>query len=101
MFDHSWALLGPREQEAMRKLAVFRGGFRRERSARRWRVRRCRCWPRLVDKSLLRLSPSGRFDRHPLLYQYTRERFSEHPEEQAQAEERHGPAVLSPCHSRY
>jgi tetratricopeptide (TPR) repeat protein len=44
----------------------------------------------LVDKSLLRVSVAGRYDRHPLLYQYTQEKLAKHPEEQAQARAAHG-----------
>ena len=89
VFDHSWELLTQREKEAIRKLAVFRGGFRREAAA----VVVGATLPLLagmVDKSLLRLNPGGRFDRHPLLYQYTRDKLLERPEEKAVAEARHG-----------
>ncbi len=89
VFDHSWALLGQREQEVLRRLSVFRGGFRREAAS----VVAGATLPllaRLVDKSLLSMSPEGRYDRHPLLSYYTSEKLAEHPEEQGEIEEKHG-----------
>ncbi len=89
VFDHSWSLLSEGEREVLRRLAVFRGGFRREAAA----VVAGATLPllaRLVDASLLTMSPEGRYDRHPLLAQYTREILAEHPKERADVEERHG-----------
>ena len=30
MFEHSWSLLQPQEQDGLRRLSVFRGGFQQE-----------------------------------------------------------------------
>jgi predicted ATPase len=93
VFDHSWALLRDGEREVFRRLSVFRGGFRREAAA----MVACASMSvlaRLVDASLLHMSPDGRYDLHPLLSAYTREKLTEHPEERAKAEERHGSYFL-------
>ena len=93
VFDHSWSLLLEGEREVLRGLSVFRGGFRREAAA----VVAGATLPvlaRLVDTSLLHLSVEGRYDRHPLLTQCTREKLAEHPEERQGAEQRHGSYYL-------
>ncbi len=93
VFDHSWALLSEREKEGLRRLSVFRGGFRREAAA----VVAGATLPllaRLVEKSLLHMSSEGRYDRHPLLAQYTREKLAELPEERKETEQRHGASYL-------
>jgi hypothetical protein len=88
-FEHSWRLLSSREQEILRKLSVFRGGFTREAAATVTGAT-AHNLVALVDKSLLRVSPRGRYDRHSLLYQYTQEKLAEHPLEEAQTQEAHG-----------
>jgi predicted ATPase len=89
VFDQSWALLTLAEQEALRRLSVFAGGFRAE-AARSVANVPLPILAALADKSLLRLSPSGRYLRQELLHRYMRERLAEHPNEQVEAEERHG-----------
>ena len=89
VFDYSWHLLMEEEQAVLRKLAVFRGGFRRE-AAAEVAGATLSILSSLVDKSFLTLTLTGRYRRHPLVLQYTREKLSEHPEEKAQVEERHG-----------
>lgn len=69
LFDHSWALLSPQEQEALPKLSVFRGGFAMEQAGEVAGAG----WPLLlglVDKSLLQTDGDGRFDLHELTRQY-------------------------------
>lgn len=87
-FDHSWTLLAAEEQDALRKLSVFVGGFSREAAARVAYASIPRL-AALVDKSLLRTLESGRYDRHPLLYEYTQEKLAERPEEWAATRARH------------
>ncbi len=72
-FDYSWKLLSPREQEVLAKLSVFRGGFRRE-AASEVTGATIPLLASLVDKSLLRVLTNGRYDQHPLVYQYSREK---------------------------
>ncbi len=91
MFDPSWALLS--EREVLRRLSVFQGGFMRE-AAAVVAGATLLLLARLVDKSLLHTSPEGRYDRHPLFAQYTREKLAELPEERAEVEKRHGSHYL-------
>ncbi|CAN5770271.1 BTAD domain-containing putative transcriptional regulator [soil metagenome] len=87
-FEHSWRLLGEVEQDGLRKLSVFRGGVTREGAAVVAGVP-IPVLAALVDKSMLRVAPGGRYDRHPLLYGYSREKLAERPDQEARLEERH------------
>ena len=88
VFEASWRLLSPGEQAVLAKLAVFRGGFRRE-AANSVVGATIPVLASLVDRSLLRVSPTGRYDRHPLLYQFTREKLTEQPSTHAETENEH------------
>ncbi|MCA9839178.1 MAG: AAA family ATPase, partial [Trueperaceae bacterium] len=83
-FEQSWKLLSPKEQEVLRKLSVFVGGFRRE-AASEVAGATIPLLASLVDKSLLRVLQNGRYDRHPLLYQFTREKLKNQPSEETEA----------------
>jgi predicted ATPase/Tfp pilus assembly protein PilF len=85
----SWVLLTPQEQEAFRKLSVFKGGFRRE-AASEVAGATIPMLASLVDKSLLRVAPDGRYDFHPLLYQFTSEKLTTHLDEKKEVEVKHG-----------
>ncbi len=87
VFDSSWDLLTTDEQEALRRLAVFRGGFCRE-AAQELGVS-LPLLTALVDKSLLRRSPAGRYDMLEVLRQYAADKLLRAPAEEAQARERH------------
>ena len=89
VFDHAWALLSEREKEVVRSLSVFRGGFSRE-AAVAVTGATLPLLARLVDKSLLHIGQDGRYDRHPLLSRYSKEKLAEHPDEHAEAEQQHG-----------
>ena len=75
VFDHSWALLTPAEQQALRRLSVFRGGFGRARAEPVADATLLQL-ASLVDKSLLHRSQeeapssSGRFELHERVRQY-------------------------------
>jgi predicted ATPase len=88
-FDYSWQLLSQKEQEILRKLSVFVGGFRRE-AANEVAGATIPLLASLVDKSLFRVSPTGRYDQHPLLHQFAREKLEEQATEQTQTREEHG-----------
>ena len=49
----------------------------------------------LVDKSLLRVSPAGRYDRHPLIYQYTFEQLAEDRQELETSFDKHARYFLT------
>ncbi len=72
VFDHSWKLLSDQEQNAFCKLAVFRGRFGRE-SAEQVAGASLLILSALVDKSLVRVTPSGYYEMHELLRQYAGE----------------------------
>lgn len=75
-FEHSWKLLKPREQTVLSGLSVFQKGFRRE-AAGEVVGATLSVLASLVDKSLLRVTPDSRFDRHPLIYGYAQEKLDE------------------------
>ncbi len=87
-FEHSWSLLTTNEQVALRKLSVFAGGFRLE-AARYVANASLPILANLVDKSLLGVSGEGRYERHPLLHEYTKEKLGEHPEEEMRCQDKH------------
>jgi predicted ATPase/DNA-binding SARP family transcriptional activator len=88
VFDHSWSLLRPREQQALRALSVFRGGWTREAGAA---VADAGLPVHLAlrDASLLSRDAAGRFAWHPLVGQYASERADERPAERDAAQDRH------------
>ncbi len=88
VFDASWELLTDEERTALRKLSVFRGGFRREAASAVAGVN-LPVLASLIDKSFLTMTAAGRYRRHPLIYQYTQEKLARHPEEKAETEEKH------------
>ncbi|MFN8418603.1 MAG: AAA family ATPase [Anaerolineae bacterium] len=88
VFEHSWLLLDGAECSVFPKLAVFRGGFRRE-AAERVAGATLGILSALVDKSLLYVDASGRYDLHELLRQFAEEKLSESPSDHRQAREDH------------
>lgn len=88
VFEHSWRLLGGREQAVLARLSVFRSPFRRE-AAAEVAGASLPLLAALMDKSLLLAVPGGRYGRHPLLYDYTAEKLAGHPAEQARVQETH------------
>lgn len=90
VFDHSWRLMSDEEQTVFMKLSVFRGGFDRD-AAERVAGATLSTLGGLVEKSLLRNLPSGRYDIHELLRQYANE----------QLEASLTPGVIRDIHSAY
>lgn len=88
-FEHSHKLLTQEEQAVLRRLAVFRGGFTRQAAAVVAEAK-LPLLAALLDKSLLRVTAQGRYDRHPLLYQYTQDKLAENPQEMRRVQEKHG-----------
>ena len=87
-FDHSWSQLSAREKQVLRRLASFSGGFRRE-AASRVADATIPLLASLVDKSLLKVDQSGRYDLHPLLQQFLAEKLAENPGEDTDTRARH------------
>jgi predicted ATPase/DNA-binding SARP family transcriptional activator len=73
VFEYSWSLLAPEEQQVFMRLAIFPGGFRRE-AAEKVAGAPLSLLFTLVDKSLLRASAAGRYDMHNLLHQFVSEK---------------------------
>ena len=88
-FEYSWKLLSDKERETMQRLAAFRGGFRRD-AAAKVAGATLPLLASLVDKSLLRVLPNGRYDRHPLLYQFTQGKLTANPKLHKQSLKVHG-----------
>ena len=60
VFEYSWNMLAKKEQEALKRLAVFQGGFSKD-AAQTVAGTSIQSLLVLVNKSLLRHEPSGRF----------------------------------------
>lgn len=75
VFEQSWALLTPIEQQVLGQLSVFRGGFDLD-AAERVTGATLPLLAGLVDKSLVRLNANGRYDLHELLRQFAAETLS-------------------------
>jgi predicted ATPase/DNA-binding SARP family transcriptional activator len=76
VFDYSWRLLDPEEQQALMKIAVFRGPFSRDAAAQVAGVA-LPILASLVEKSLIRRIDDEYYAVHELLRQYAFERLSE------------------------
>ena len=76
VFDHSWQLLAAREQCLLRQMAVFQGGFTAS-AAEAVTDALPADLAGLVDKSWLRVLPSGRYEMHELVRQYAEARLLE------------------------
>jgi predicted ATPase/DNA-binding SARP family transcriptional activator len=88
VFDHSWCLLSEVEKQALRRLSVFRSGFTRKAAAMVADV----SLPLLLslrNKSLLKTSALKRFEWHPLVWQYCKEKADAYPEESVETRDRH------------
>ena len=72
-FQRSWDLLSSHEQNIFEKLAIFRGGFEAD-AARQIVAADVADLAALVEKSLLRRNVDGRYEFHPLIWQYLQEK---------------------------
>ncbi len=88
VFNQSWALLDPAQQAVFKRLAVFRGSFRRA-AAEHIAGASLVSLSALVDKSLLRWEPDGRYQVHELLRQYAAEQLVQSPEDVARIYDLH------------
>lgn len=73
VFDHSWSLCDESERAVFMKLSVFRGGFERD-AAEKVAGASLLTLSTLVEKSMVRKMPTGRYDIHELLRQYAEDR---------------------------
>jgi tetratricopeptide (TPR) repeat protein len=75
-FERSWESLTGDEQAAFRKLSVFRGGFTRE-GAEQVAGATLGILASLVDKSLVQVDSSRRYNLHELLRQYAADKLQD------------------------
>ncbi len=87
-FEHSWRLLSAEESRVFEQLAAFRGGFDQPAAAQVAHAA-APTLAALVDKSLLRCDPAGRYDMHELLRQYAQEQLAGSPQELHGVRDRH------------
>ncbi len=88
VFDHSWGLLSENERQVFRKLSIFHGGFTLD-AAEQVTGAKLLVLAALVEKSLVRRLPSGRWDMHQLLRQFAEEKLRESIEEKNAVRDRH------------
>ncbi|MEM7737067.1 MAG: protein kinase [Deinococcota bacterium] len=75
-FEYSWRLLNKEAQEALTKLAVFKGGFTTE-AAFEVTNTSLETLALLVDASFLTITDEGRYDRHPLIEEFSKDVFEQ------------------------
>src|SRR5512135_1608227 len=92
VLDHSWKLLTEEEKQALARLSVFRGGFRRE-AAEQVAEATLVVLSTLVTKSLIRRGGDGRYDLHELIRQFAADHFAERSEDEQTA--------IQACHGSY
>jgi predicted ATPase/DNA-binding SARP family transcriptional activator len=80
VFDQSWARLAPALQRALARLSVFPAGSTRE-AAAMVAGASAPVLAQLVERALLRRTPAGRYELHPLMRQYAGQRLAAAPEE--------------------
>ena len=90
VFDQTWAMLNPAEQEVLARLSVFRGGFTRE-AAVQVAGATLFLLSGLIEKALLHKTTHGRYRLHELLRQFAAEQL----EAMYKVEQSHA------AHSRY
>lgn len=100
-FDPSWSLANPAEQEAFRRLTVFRGGFTRQ-AAQQVAGATLELLASLVGKSLVRHDPkTGRFEIHELMRQYGAEKLEDDPAASRAAHDAHASYYATLMDSRW
>ena len=93
VFDYSWQLLSPSEQNVLTQCAIFAGPFPIEAAAAVAKATPT-LLQRLLDHSLLRQTEGGLNTMHPLVRDFCRQKLSEHEEEKATAQ-RHADYYLN------
>jgi len=88
VFDSSWKLLGEGERDALRRLAVFRGGCTRDTGAAVADVP-LHALLALTNRSLLQRDGGARFAPHPVVQRFAQDKLAERPELARGLEARH------------
>ncbi|MEZ4732411.1 MAG: hypothetical protein R3E79_35310 [Caldilineaceae bacterium] len=82
VLEHSWQMLAAQEQIIFKRLSVFRGGFQRA-AAKAVAEASLMDLAIFVEKSLLQMTPRGRYQIHELLRQFAAEQLAATPDEAA------------------
>jgi predicted ATPase/class 3 adenylate cyclase len=84
VFEYSWELLNSIEQETLAAFSIFQGAFSRTAAealvAPGGKIAFLASVSSLVDKSLLKHNPNGKYELHTLLRQYALEQAGKNPE---------------------
>jgi tetratricopeptide (TPR) repeat protein len=89
VFNYSWSMLQPAEQDIFMRLSVFRAGFTRQ-AAQQVAGASLQQLAGFVDKSFLRRDPnSGRLEIHELLRQFAQEQLEKTPDLHLSAQDAH------------
>ena len=83
IFEHSWQLLSQTEQDILRRLSEFKGGFQQE-DAEQVAGASLLQLAALVDKSILRVTPTGHYRMHEMLRQFAAEKLQETTQDKEQ-----------------
>jgi predicted ATPase len=94
VFEHSWRLLAEAEQDVLKRLSVFRGGFRQD-AAESVAGASLIILKTLVEKSLLRPTDTGRYQMHELLRQFAAEKIESDSVEKQSTQARHSRYYLT------
>jgi predicted ATPase/DNA-binding SARP family transcriptional activator len=81
VLEQSWQLLGEDEQQVLKQLAVFRGGFTQD-AALKVAGASLPTLASLVEKALVWVTQGGRYQMHELLRQYAQQQLVADPDEQ-------------------
>ena len=92
VLDYSWQLLSDNAQRALRRIAVFHGGFRPASAG--IAEADLLTLADLVDKAWLLHTANGRYEMHELLRQYAAACLADAPGEEADARQRHAEYYL-------
>jgi predicted ATPase len=94
VLEQTWALLGAQEQAILKRLSVFRGGFRLQ-AAEQVAGASLLLLAQLVEKALVRPASNGHYQMHELIRQFGAEQLQSVADEQQQAQANHCAYYLS------
>lgn len=98
VFDYSWQMLSPREQELFQNLSIFQGGFDRQ-AAQEVCGAGLRELMNLNNKSLIHRTQAGRYEVHDLLNQYAAEKREANPQSSQALKQRHSQYYCAQLHT--
>jgi predicted ATPase/DNA-binding SARP family transcriptional activator/Tfp pilus assembly protein PilF len=88
LFEHSWQFLSEKEREVVRRASVFRGSFQWD-ALNQVADASLPLLSTLVDKSMLRALPSGRYEMLELLRQFAEDKLRAVPGEAQRTRDKH------------